>query len=223
MAQFGPFALDTARRQVTRDGHDVHLTPKAYELLALLVAEAPRVVPKSELHERLWPGTFVSDATLVGLVKELRRALQDRNPRARIIRTAHGVGYAIDRSVERVPTRSTGVWHWIVAGGRRILLRDGANVVGRGPDSHVWLDFAGVSRRHASVIVAGANVWLEDLGSKNGTKVGGHPVSGRAELRDGDSVQIASILVVYRRSTSGLSTQTEIGSAARTRSASRRV
>lgn len=199
MAQFGPFALDTARRQVTRDGHDVHLTPKAYELLSLLVAEAPRVVPKSELHERLWPGTFVSDATLVGLVKELRRALQDRNPRARIIRTAHGVGYAIDRSVERVPTRSTGVWHWIVAGGRRILLRDGANVVGRGPDSHVWLDVAGVSRRHASVIVAGANVWLEDLGSKNGTSIGREPVTAATTLADGDVITCGPVDLQFRR------------------------
>ena len=55
----------------------IHLTPKGFDLLALLVSEAPRVVPKAELHQRMWPGTFVSDATLVGLVKEVRRALHD--------------------------------------------------------------------------------------------------------------------------------------------------
>ena len=58
----------------------VHLTAKAFDLLALLVDEAPRVVRKAELHERLWPGTFVSEAALGALVKELRRALEDRDP-----------------------------------------------------------------------------------------------------------------------------------------------
>ena len=87
--RFGAFGLDADRRQLTCEGADVHLTPKAFDLLALLVNEAPRVVRKAELHERLWPGTFVSDATLVGLVKELRRALDDRDSSAPILRTAH--------------------------------------------------------------------------------------------------------------------------------------
>jgi DNA-binding winged helix-turn-helix (wHTH) protein len=68
---FGPFTLDSDRRQVFRDGTVAHLTPKAFELLTSLVTAAQRVVSKRELHDRLWPGTFVSDATLAGLVKEL--------------------------------------------------------------------------------------------------------------------------------------------------------
>src|ERR671910_547925 len=92
--RFGPFLLDAARRQLFRDSANVHVTPKAFELLLLLVAAAPRVLSKRELHEQLWPGTYVSDATLVGLVKELRRALDDRDPGAPVIRTAHRVGYA---------------------------------------------------------------------------------------------------------------------------------
>ena len=209
VVRFGPFALDSARRQLTREGQEVHLTPKAYALLALLVAEAPRVMPKRELHDRLWPGTFVSDATLVGLVKELRRALDDRDPRAPIIRTAHGVGYAISLAVERTRSRSSGPWHWIVTGERRIPLQEGENAIGRAPDATVWLDFAGISRRHARIVISGASVFLEDLGSKNGTRVGGQPVNGRAELRDGDAIHIASIRVAYRRSNSGFSTETE--------------
>ena len=209
MVRFGPFALDSVRRQLTREGREVHLTPKAYALLALLVAEAPRVMPKRELHDRLWPGTFVSDATLVGLVKELRRALDDRDPRAPIIRTAHGVGYAISLAVERTRSRSSGPWHWIVTGERRIPLQEGENGIGRAPAATVWIDFAGISRRHARIVISGASVFLEDLGSKNGTRVGGQPVNGRAELRDGDAIHIASIRVAYRRSNSGFSTETE--------------
>src|SRR5215471_1525560 len=95
VVRFAWFVLDSDRRQVTRDERAIHLTPKAFDLLALLIAEAPRVVRKSELHERLWPGTFVADATLVGLIKELRRALDDRDKSAPIVRTAHGVGYGL--------------------------------------------------------------------------------------------------------------------------------
>ena len=67
---FGVFTLDSDQRQLTGDGEVVHLMSKAFDLLGLLVAEAPRVVRKSELYEQLWPGTFVSDATLVSLVKK---------------------------------------------------------------------------------------------------------------------------------------------------------
>ena len=78
-ARFGPFTLDGGGRRLSRDAEEIHVTPKAFDLLLLLVDQAPRVIPKTELHERLWPGTFVSDATLVGLIKELRRALDDYN------------------------------------------------------------------------------------------------------------------------------------------------
>jgi DNA-binding winged helix-turn-helix (wHTH) protein len=92
--RFGRFTFDSDRRVLRRDDVDVHLTPKAFDLLALLIQEAPRVLRKTELHERLWPDSFVSEATLVGLVKELRRALDDRDVTSRLIRTAFGVGYA---------------------------------------------------------------------------------------------------------------------------------
>ena len=75
--------------RLLREGSDVHLTPKAFDLLAALIEAAPRVLPKRELHERLWPGGVVSDATLVGMVKELRRALGDQDSPAPLIRTVH--------------------------------------------------------------------------------------------------------------------------------------
>jgi DNA-binding winged helix-turn-helix (wHTH) protein len=46
--RFGPFVLDSDRRQLARSD-EVHLTPKAFDLLALLAAQAPRVVRKTEL------------------------------------------------------------------------------------------------------------------------------------------------------------------------------
>ena len=67
--------FDSSLRQVTCDGCEIDLTPKAFDLLTLLLANAGRVVTKQEVHAALWPDTLVSEATLVGLVKMLRRTL----------------------------------------------------------------------------------------------------------------------------------------------------
>lgn len=104
IARFGSWTFDGRRRQVFRgNGEVLHLTPKAFDLLGILLEQAPSVVRKNELHERLWPGTFVSDATLVGLVKELRRSLNDRNRHLPVIRTSYGVGYAFCAPIDRAP------------------------------------------------------------------------------------------------------------------------
>jgi DNA-binding winged helix-turn-helix (wHTH) protein len=209
--RFGVFVLDSDRRQLARSGDEVHLTPKAFDLLALLADQAPRVVTKAELHERLWPGTFVSDATLVSLVKEIRRALDDRDSRTPIIRTAHGVGYAFAAAIDRGSVRPTAVSRWIVAGSRRIALTEGENVVGRDPTAAVLLDVAGVSRRHAQIVVGGGGAVLEDLGSKNGTTIGERLVEGKVALRDGDQIHVGPVLVIYHASASGISTETVVG------------
>src|SRR6516164_6861604 len=94
LTKFGAFELDTGQRLLRRDGAEIHLTPKAFDLLVLLIEHAPLVVAKEALHRAMWPTTFVSDATLVGLIKELRRALDDHDREAPIIRTVQRVGYA---------------------------------------------------------------------------------------------------------------------------------
>jgi DNA-binding winged helix-turn-helix (wHTH) protein len=216
--RFGLFTLDTERRLLRHNEGDVHLTPKAFDLLALLIQEAPRVLRKAELHERLWPGTFVSDATLVGLVKEVRRALDDRDVTSRLIRTAFGVGYAFCGNVEtsistdrqRKPDVGARSW-WIVAGSRKIPLGEGEHVIGRDPASTVWLDVAGVSRRHARIVIDGDAASIEDLESKNGTTLREQEVMGPSPLHDGDRIQVGPILVVFHASASGVSTATLTG------------
>jgi DNA-binding winged helix-turn-helix (wHTH) protein len=65
----------------------VHLSPKAFELLATLVAERPKVLSKGLLQERLWPRTFVASANLSNLIAEIRGALGEV-PRAGALHTS---------------------------------------------------------------------------------------------------------------------------------------
>jgi DNA-binding winged helix-turn-helix (wHTH) protein len=209
MARFGTFDLDTQRRQLRRGEEDLHLTPKAFDLLSILVDAAPRVVPKSELHQRLWPSGVVTDATLVGLVKEIRRALEDAEPQKPLIRTVHRVGYAFDAPVTRTP-QALRLSHWLIVGERRIALLEGENIIGRDPDVNVWLDFATVSRRHARLLVTSSGTLLEDLASKNGTSVDGTRITASQPLRNGQQFSCGHLEVTYRESGAGLPTATEL-------------
>lgn len=215
--RFGSFVMDPARRQLTLTGEEIHLTPRAFDLLALLISEAPRVVSKAELHERLWAGTFVTDATVVSVIKELRRALRDQDDGSRIIRTVHRVGYAFCARIDRATPAAIGSAHWLVLQGRRIRLEPGDNLIGRDPTATVHLDLAGVSRRHARIVVGEGQVILEDLGSKNGTMLEDVRQTAPAALKDGDHVQVGSAVLVYRASRSGMSTETQVDVPARAR------
>ena len=197
-ARFGPFTIDAARRQLARGTVTIHLTPKAFDLLLVLVREAPRVVSKGELHKTLWPDSFVTDASIAELVKEIRRALADADRAAPIIRTAHRIGYALGFDVDDVPARPAMTLHWLIFRNRRVGLHEGENVIGRDPEAQVWLDEAGVSRRHARITVAGNEVQLEDLGSKNGTYVKGARLTTPCRLADGDQIRLGSVVVTFR-------------------------
>jgi DNA-binding winged helix-turn-helix (wHTH) protein len=210
--RFGSFVLNSDRRQLLKDGSEIHLTPKAFALLTVLIDAAPRVVPKRELHERLWPNGVVSDATLIGLVKEIRRALDDHDGDAPMIRTVHRVGYAFDACIERAAVRSV-VSRWLVAADRRFALVEGENIVGRDPEANVHLDYATVSRRHARLSVGPAGATLEDLGSKNGTTFDGKPITESRALRDGDCFACGQILLTYRESSTGHPTVTQVSRA----------
>jgi TolB-like protein/DNA-binding winged helix-turn-helix (wHTH) protein/thioredoxin-like negative regulator of GroEL len=73
--QFGAFRLDEGDRLLYRNGELVALTPKAFDTLLLLVANSGHVLPKDEMMKRLWPDTFVEEATLAQYISLLRKAL----------------------------------------------------------------------------------------------------------------------------------------------------
>jgi TolB-like protein/Tfp pilus assembly protein PilF len=92
--QFGECTLDTDERVLLRSGQRVHVTAKAFQLLAFLLEIRPRPAAKAELQEKLWPSTFVSDGNLATLVNEARAAIGDVARQPLYIRTVHGFGYA---------------------------------------------------------------------------------------------------------------------------------
>jgi DNA-binding winged helix-turn-helix (wHTH) protein len=199
VVRFQGFALDVGRRVVSRAGRRVHLTRKAFDLLTLLVDEAPRVVSKEELHQRLWPDTFVTDATVAGVVKELRRVLGDQESGEPLIRTSHGVGYAFAGTADPSGGEPLAdAQYWLISGARRLMLTEGINDIGRDPRVGVWLDSPQASRRHARIIVSNGTATLEDLGSKNRTLLNDHPVTQSTRLSDGDTIQIGPAIFVFR-------------------------
>jgi DNA-binding winged helix-turn-helix (wHTH) protein len=69
---FGDYVLDVDGRELTRRGERVALSPKAFELLAILVTHRPKALSKSALQDHLWPKTFVVEKNLANLVAEIR-------------------------------------------------------------------------------------------------------------------------------------------------------
>ncbi len=75
--EFGPYRLEESERRLLRDGQVVALTPKAFDTLVALVENHGHVLSKEELLHRVWPGTFVEEATLAQNIFTLRRALNE--------------------------------------------------------------------------------------------------------------------------------------------------
>ena len=199
MLTFGGYRLDLAARRLLHGTSEVHLSPKTFDLLQVLVENRTRALSKAELHDRLWPGTFVTDAALAVLVAELRNALGDRAGSPRFIRTVRRFGYAFCADVslesETPPANRT---YWIIWTGREIALHEGENVIGRDPAATVRLDLPSVSRRHARIVVSANDATIEDLGSKNGTLLRNHRIDGATRLADLDELQVGSARLIVR-------------------------
>jgi DNA-binding winged helix-turn-helix (wHTH) protein len=198
--RFADCAFDADRRQVFRAGREVHLSRKAFDLLGILIANQPRVVPKSELLERLWPSTFVVEGNLSNLVAEVRQALDDDPHQPRFVRTAHGFGYAFCGALSAEAEESTlaPAESWLVFREGRVPLGRGEHLIGRSPKSIVPIDDMTISRHHARIVV-GDEVTLVDLGSRNGTYVNGERVREPRTLRNGDRLSVGSILMTLIR------------------------
>src|SRR5437899_8456381 len=91
--EFGPFSVDPVERRLLRDGAVTPLTPKAFDLLLILLESRGRLLTREDLMEQLWPGTFVEEANLSQNIAMLRRALGERSGDRQYIETVPKQGY----------------------------------------------------------------------------------------------------------------------------------
>lgn len=91
--QFGEFELETAESVLLRKGEIVSLTPKAVQVLVLLVRDSGHVVLRKHILESLWPDAFVEDSNLTVAISMLRKALGENENGQRFIETVAKRGY----------------------------------------------------------------------------------------------------------------------------------
>jgi DNA-binding winged helix-turn-helix (wHTH) protein len=212
--RFGAFEFDSTTRELRRlpalarsaeagEGARVHLSPKSFDLLEILIERRPALVTKGELQDLLWPDTVVLEANLGNAVAEIRKALGD-DPRApRFVWTVSRRGYRFAADVDAGgapdPARGHGtVRWWLVWKDTIIPLGEGASVVGRSPNSDIWIDAASVSREHAQIVIGGGRAIVEDRGSTNGTFLDGARIETPHPLVDGTTVTFGSEKAVFR-------------------------
>lgn len=189
---FDRFTFDSQRRELLDAGHPVHLGPKAFRALEVLIEERPRAIGKQELIDRIWDDTVVDESNLAGLINELRTALADRARKSRFIRTVHGFGYAFCAAA---PAESTA---FVVFQRKPIQLHEGANVLGRDASADIQIDHETVSRKHAVITIDGSSATIEDLASKNGTFIDSVKLEGTTPLREGQSFVLGDASITFR-------------------------
>lgn len=141
--EFGPYCLEPAESRLTRDGRQVHLTPKALELLVALATRPGRLVTKEELVAEVWPDTFVEEGNLAVNMTRLRQALNDDSGQS-FIETVPKRGYrfvAAVRAIDAAPAPADAPVATVPAA-----------LVRQRPGSFLWLGLAAV----VVVAIAGA-------------------------------------------------------------------
>jgi len=205
--RFGPFLYDPVSRGLWKAGVEIPLTHKSRELLRVFLHSPGKLLTREEIVEKIWPDMAVTDDALRYQVSELRKALGEHGEE--FIQTIHREGYRWEapvRSVADRPVRPSdaglpdppGARFRLVLEKREVQLVEGENVIGRDPDAALWIDHPSVSRRHARIVIFGGKATLEDLGSKNGTLLGGKRIQERSPLADGDQLRIGPEEMIFR-------------------------
>ena len=212
IVHFGPFTLDASSRTLQCGASPLRLSPKAFELLTLLVRCRPAAVSKANIHRHLWPDTFVTDGNLAVLIAEIRSALGDSGRNSQYVRTVQRFGYAFaadalrdqrDDHLRREPSPC-----WIVWATKRVQLEFGQNVIGRDLAADIVIDAVGVSRRHAMIVVGTHEATLVDLASKNGTFANDIRVEEPVQLIDATEIRLGPVPVRFCKLPAPSATQT---------------
>ena len=197
ICRFGTCRLDVPARQLLRDGQERSLQPKAFDLLRILIDARPQVLTKAEIMDLVWPDSYVAEANIAILIGDIRVAIGDSSREPRLIKTVFGVGYSfIGEVTESVSHRAVplpGPAFILSIGPRRIQVLQGVMTIGRDAANDILLPDASVSRFHGQLHCAHGAVEVEDLASKNGTRVDGLRIEGRARLSHGTEIVFGQV------------------------------
>jgi TolB-like protein/Tfp pilus assembly protein PilF len=106
---FGPFRLDVGQHLLLQDESTVSLTPKAFEILVMLVQHSGHILKKDRIIKEIWLDTFVGESTLAQNIFTLRKALGDNQNERQYIETIPKQGYRFIAKVTEVrPDSATG-------------------------------------------------------------------------------------------------------------------
>jgi DNA-binding winged helix-turn-helix (wHTH) protein/predicted ATPase len=161
---FAECILDTRLYTLHREGTTVRLRPKAFQVLQYLLEHRDHVVSKDELCAHVWPGQFISDATLEGCITLARRAIGDSGRVQRFIESRRGYGYRFVGTVREEAVSLPG--REVVAAAQRIppVLPQAPvqpQAVGREAEFgqlHRWLDTALTGARQVVFVTGEAGL-----------------------------------------------------------------
>jgi DNA-binding winged helix-turn-helix (wHTH) protein len=91
--RFSEFVLSPRRRILVRNGRELPLIPRYFDLLVFLIERRSEAVHRKEIFERIWSDVIVSDSALSQAVRTIRRVLDDDSREPRFVRTVSRHGY----------------------------------------------------------------------------------------------------------------------------------
>ncbi|MGO2007968.1 response regulator [Vreelandella alkaliphila] len=98
---FGNLIVDVSAHIVTHNGHTIHLTPKEFSVLTLLISHAGRVVTQTHLLRDIWGPTHQEDTHYLRIVvSKLRQKLGDNPQSPSLLQTEQGIGYRLCADLE---------------------------------------------------------------------------------------------------------------------------
>ena len=105
---FDEYELDPAQHELRKDGMACAIEPKAFDLLLFLIKNRDRLVTKDEIHETIWRGRIVSEATVDSCVNAARRAIGDSGKEQRLLKTHKRRGIRFVGNVDEMAVEISG-------------------------------------------------------------------------------------------------------------------
>src|SRR2546423_1556652 len=99
--EFGLFLLDVTECVLCRNGHEITLTQKQYEVLLILVENSGHIVKRETFMQNVWPNSFVEDANLTQNISNLRKKLSEEDNSRQYIETLPKRGYRFTAPVKK--------------------------------------------------------------------------------------------------------------------------